>query len=80
VVAQLLELKGQEVIVANARKLKLISENNQKSDRVDALLLSELGCTNVAWLHGGVGTQRCVAPGFEAGVLFVPEKPRDLSS
>jgi len=43
---------GQEVIVANARKLKLISENNQKSDRVDAQLLSELGCTNVAWLHG----------------------------
>ena len=79
-VAQLLELMGQEVIVANARKLKLISENNQKSDRVDALLLSELGCSNVAWLHGGVGTQRCVAPGFEAGVLFVPEKPRDLSS
>jgi transposase len=51
-VAQLLELMGQEVIVANARKLKLISENNQKSDRVDARLLSELGCTNVAWLHG----------------------------
>ena len=51
-VAQLLELMGQEVIVANARKLKLISENNQKSDRVDARLLSELGCTNVEWLHG----------------------------
>jgi transposase len=51
-VAQLLELMGQEVIVANARKLKMISENNQKSDRVDARLLSELGCTNVEWLHG----------------------------
>jgi transposase len=51
-VAQLLELMGQEVIVANARKLKLISENNQKNDRVDARLLSELGCTNVEWLHG----------------------------
>ena len=51
-VAQLLELMGQEVIVANARKLKLNSENNQKSDRVDARLLSELGCTNVEWLHG----------------------------
>jgi transposase len=51
-VAQLLGMMGQEVIVANARKLKLISENNQKSDRVDARLLSELGCTNVEWLHG----------------------------
>jgi transposase len=37
--------------VANARKLKLISENNQKSDKVDARLLSQLGCMNVDWLH-----------------------------
>lgn len=50
-VAQLLEMLGHEVIVANARKLKLISENNQKSDKVDARLLSELGCMNVEWLH-----------------------------
>ncbi len=50
-VAQLLELMGHEVIVANARKLKLISENNQKSDKVDARLLSQLGCRNVDWLH-----------------------------
>jgi len=50
-VAQLLELMGHEVIVANARKLKLISENNQKSDKVDARLLSQLGCMNVEWLH-----------------------------
>ena len=50
-VAQLLHQMGHEVIVANARKLKLISENNQKSDRVDSRLLSELGCTNVDWLH-----------------------------
>lgn len=34
--AQLLELLGHEVIVGNARKLKMISENNQKSDKVDA--------------------------------------------
>ena len=39
------------MIVANARKLKLISENNQKSDKVDARLLSQLGCMNVDWLH-----------------------------
>ena len=50
-VAQLLEMMGHEVIVANARKLKLISENNQKSDKVDARLLSQLGCVNVDWLH-----------------------------
>ena len=42
---------GHEVIVANARKLKLITENNQKSDKVDARLLSQLGCMNVDWLH-----------------------------
>lgn len=51
-IAQLLELLGQEVIVGNARKLKMISENNQKSDKVDARLLSELGCGNLKWLHG----------------------------
>jgi len=50
-VAHLLEMMGHEVIVANARKLKLISENNQKSDKVDARLLSQLGCMNVDWLH-----------------------------
>ena len=50
-VAQLLERMGHEVIVANARKLKLISENNQKSDKVDSRLLSQLGCMNVEWLH-----------------------------
>ena len=51
-IAQLLELLGHEVIVANARKLKMISENNQKSDKVDSRLLSELGCCNPNWLHG----------------------------
>jgi transposase len=50
-VAHLLELMGHEVIVGNARKLKLISENNQKSDKVDARLLAQLGCMNVEWLH-----------------------------
>ena len=50
-IAQLLELMGHEVIVGNARKLKLISENNQKSDKVDARLLSQLGCVNADWLH-----------------------------
>jgi transposase len=50
-VAELLQTIGHDVIVANARKLKLISENNQKSDKVDARLLSELGCVKLDWLH-----------------------------
>lgn len=50
-VAQLMDLLGHEVIVGNARKLKLISENNQKSDKVDARLLSQLGCMNIDWLN-----------------------------
>jgi len=50
--AKLLELLGHEVIVGNAPKLKMISENNRKSDKVDASLLSELGCGNLKWLHG----------------------------
>ncbi|MGH7869471.1 MAG: IS110 family transposase, partial [Candidatus Dormibacteraceae bacterium] len=50
-VAQLLNLLGHEAIVANSRKLKLITENNQKSDKVDARLLSKLGCVGIEWLH-----------------------------
>jgi transposase len=49
--SQLLEAMGHEVVVANARKLKLISENNTKSDKVDPDLLSSLGCMNPEWLH-----------------------------
>jgi transposase len=50
-IAQLMEAMGHEVIVGNARKLKLISENNQKCDKVDARLLSQLGCLDGNWLH-----------------------------
>jgi transposase len=49
--AELLKLMGHEVIVGNARKLKLITENQQKSDKVDPRLLSKLGCVSVDWLH-----------------------------
>jgi transposase len=48
---ELLRLMGQEVIVGNSRKLKLITENTQKSDTVDARLLSKLGCVSADWLH-----------------------------
>lgn len=50
-IAELLKLMGHEVIVANARKLKLITENENKSDKVDAQLLSKLGATAMEWLH-----------------------------
>lgn len=42
-VSRLLESMGHEVIVANPRRLKVISESDRKCDRVDARLLSELG-------------------------------------
>src|SRR5262249_27679734 len=44
-------LMGHEVVVGNARKLKLITENSQKSDKVDPRLISKLGCVGVEWLH-----------------------------
>lgn len=42
-VSALLTALGHEVFVANARKVKLISEGDRKSDRVDAKLLARLG-------------------------------------
>jgi transposase len=44
-------LLGHEVVVGNARKLKLITENQQKSDKVDPRLLSKLGCVSLDWVH-----------------------------
>jgi len=41
--SRLLESLGHAVIVANPRRLKLISASDGKSDRVDARLLAELG-------------------------------------
>ena len=45
-VSRLAKLCGMEVVVANPRKVELISKNDKKSDRVDAELLTELGRTN----------------------------------
>lgn len=42
-VSRHLEELGQEVVVANARRVKLISQNHRKSDQVDAELLARLG-------------------------------------
>ena len=61
-VAQLLELMGHEVIVANARKLKLISENNQKSDKVDARLLSRRKAQRSSTFHRGARPLRSKSP------------------
>lgn len=41
-VSRLLEQCGHEVIVANPRQVKLISENSRKNDRVDAQTLARL--------------------------------------
>lgn len=45
-IAVLLEELGHEVIVANPRQLKLVSESHSKNDRRDARLLAELGLTS----------------------------------
>ena len=42
-VSRLLEGLGHEVIVANAYKVRLISENNRKHDKIDAEYLARLG-------------------------------------
>lgn len=41
-ISRLLEALGHEVIVANARRVKLISESSRKSDRLDAEFLARL--------------------------------------
>ncbi len=41
-VCRLLESLGHEVLVANSRQLRLISESNKKTDRTDAKTLAEL--------------------------------------
>jgi transposase len=41
---------GMEVVVANPRRVELISKSDRKTDRADAELLAELGRTNVQLL------------------------------
>lgn len=50
-VSRLLESYGHEVVVANARKVRLISENENKDDAVDAELLARLGRVDPQLLH-----------------------------
>jgi len=60
-VSRLLGELGHEVIVANPRKLRLIYENDSKSDRVDAEYLARVGRLDPALLspltHRGAETQ-----------------------
>lgn len=50
-VSRMAEEKGHEVGVANARRLRLIYENNQKCDRVDAEMLARLGRVDAKLLY-----------------------------
>jgi transposase len=51
-VSRLLEELGQEVIVANARKVRLIYGGDHKTDRLDAEALARLARLDPALLHG----------------------------
>jgi transposase len=45
-ISRLLEQLGHQVIVANARKLRVISQNESKNDRADAELLARLAASD----------------------------------
>lgn len=64
-VSRLLEELGHEVLVANARRVKLISENHRKNDQVDAEFLARLGRADPTLLapirHRGEKTQTHMA-------------------
>jgi transposase len=61
-ISRLLQSWGHEVIVANARKLRAISQNESKNDRQDAELLARLGYSDPKLLrpirHRSVERQR----------------------
>ena len=50
-VSRLVTATGHEAIVANARKVKLITSNRNKRDRVDAVYLARLGRADIKLLH-----------------------------
>lgn len=49
-VSRLLESLGHQVIVANARKVRLIYESDRKNDKLDARMLARLGRLDVSLL------------------------------
>ncbi len=50
-ISRLLEALGHEVIVANARRVRMIYQNDSKSDSVDAEMLARVGRMDVRLLH-----------------------------
>lgn len=64
-VSRLLEECGHEVLVANARQVRLIAESDSKTDRTDAETLARLGRLDPALLkpirHRGPAAQRDLA-------------------
>jgi transposase len=60
-VSRLLESIGHSVVVANARKVRLIYESDRKNDRLDARMLARLGRVDVELLapvrHRGAQAQ-----------------------
>jgi transposase len=50
-ISRLLEELGHEVIVANARRVRLIYANDSKSDQVDAEVLARVGRMDIRLLH-----------------------------
>jgi transposase len=64
-VSRLLERNGHRVIVANARKVRLIYESDRKNDRLDARMLARLGRVDEALLapihHRGAEAQADLA-------------------
>lgn len=64
-VSRMLEAWGREVVVANARRVKLIAQNDGKRDAVDAELLARLGRVDVTLLwpieHRGAEAQADLA-------------------
>jgi transposase len=64
-VSRLLESLGYEVLVANARKVRLIYESDRKNDRLDARMLARLGRMDPSLLspirHRGAETQADLA-------------------
>jgi transposase len=68
-VSRLLERLGHQVIVANARKVRLIYQSDLKNDRLDAQMLAKLGRVDVSLLihsnHAPQGVQ--ILPALLAG-------------
>src|ERR1700728_4069240 len=64
-VSRLLESIGHSVVVANARKVRLIYESDRKNDRLDARMLARLGRVDVELLapvrHRGAQAQADLA-------------------